>query len=77
MRMAINDEVDSPNEEQDASALDDDNNEDMLINNDDVESEKVANHPTEVLIEFSPDGRLTLLSKKNITSFQSRGLFLN
>ena len=67
--------MDSLNEERDASALDDDNNEDMLINNDDDESEKVANRPTDVLIEFSPDGRLTLLSKKNITSFQSRGLF--
>ena len=62
LRMAINDEVDSLNEERDASALDDDNNEDLLINNDDEEAEKVANHPTEVLIEFSTYGLLTLLS---------------
>ena len=77
MRMADHDEILRMADQKRPEAVDGIDNEELLDRDIYEEPKKDGDHPLDILIEFSPDGRLTLLFEKNIASFQSRGLFLN
>ena len=69
MRMADHDEVLRMADRKRPEAVDGIDNEELLDRDIYEEPEKDGDRPLDVLIEFSPDGRLTLLSEKNNDQF--------